>query len=210
MQAGDGVARPMGDAILEAAGLASITPQRKEFILAGIKGVEAILDGGGLDSAKTAAIGQRLREGLEDNAVAECFLDDGQWDPDQRQFQGIPVWDCVRTALRNLKTTVEVRRRPTGGAILEAVAVVQEERAEENLPVHALSPYSPQFFAPNCTDHLPRPPHLLLSVAKGLQSISRPFPMAFDQGFSLLQTSYSRAHRGLLPPATLRQKPSQP
>jgi len=73
--------------------------------LAGIERVTAIIDGGELDSEKTALITVLLlEEGALDLAVAKCFHgEDGKWDPKKRGFQGAPDWGSVRERLTNLR-----------------------------------------------------------------------------------------------------------
>ena len=73
-------------------------------ILAGIERVSEILDGGEPDSIN--AIQELLREGEVEWDVEECFLGDGEWDPEKGEFQGAPVWDCVRAALGMLRTRI--------------------------------------------------------------------------------------------------------
>ncbi|KAJ1486810.1 hypothetical protein T484DRAFT_1890017, partial [Baffinella frigidus] len=146
--ADDGVACPIPGALLEAAGLASLTDERTAVIWAGIAEVEVILENGGLDSNKTTVLSELLgREGV-DPAVAECFLDDGKWDPDQRQFQGAPVWDCVRTALENLKTVLEENiAGPESGGVEEGM---QDAGAAAVVPVAPVADEQPMGNRTNC------------------------------------------------------------
>ncbi|KAJ1496245.1 hypothetical protein T484DRAFT_1874618 [Baffinella frigidus] len=147
MKAAGGAAFPIGGALRAAAGLESLTDEHKEVILAGIEEVEAILDRGGLDSAKTTALSELLGKGGVDPAVAECFLGDGKWDPDQSQFQGAPVWDCVRTALGILKTTVCEQHltgpAPRGGASRGAKSAMDEEMEDAGAEAKLPGPASP-------------------------------------------------------------------
>ncbi|KAJ1479118.1 hypothetical protein T484DRAFT_2896690 [Baffinella frigidus] len=108
---------------------------RKEAILAGIARVASILDSTGLDSMKTDTIGQMLRTGTLDLCIIECFLGDGQWDPDRCRFEGAPDWGCVRRALE----------------------VLREAVLEEHLTVHSHSPRGRS--APVVKKHLRRPAH---------------------------------------------------
>jgi hypothetical protein len=83
-----------------------LTEARKEDILAGIDEVAAVLDQSGLDSMKTDTIGKLLRTGALDLSITECFLGDGQWDPERCRFEGAPDWDSVRRALETLREAV--------------------------------------------------------------------------------------------------------
>ncbi|KAJ1496247.1 hypothetical protein T484DRAFT_1874620, partial [Baffinella frigidus] len=155
MQAAGGAAFPIGGALRAAAGLESLTDEHSKVMWAGIEEVEAILDRGGLDSAKTTALSELLGKGGVDPAVAECFLGDGKWDPDQSQFEGAPVWDCVRTALENLKTVLEENipePASRGGASRGATAAKDEEMEDAGAAAE-----QPMGNRTNCARSAPQP-----------------------------------------------------
>jgi len=83
-----------------------LTAARKEDILDGIDQVAAVLDQSGLDSMKTDTLGKLLRTGMLDLSITECFIGDGQWDPERCRFEGAPDWDSVRRALEALREAV--------------------------------------------------------------------------------------------------------
>ena len=83
-----------------------LTAARKEDILAGIEEVAAVLDQSGLDSMKIDTLGKLLRTGALDLWITECFLGDGQWDPERCRFEGAPDWDSVRRTLETLREAV--------------------------------------------------------------------------------------------------------
>ena len=101
----------MADGMDDAEKLPPARNENLEAIADMILRVEGILDNEEDDRRKTTEIGDLLRKGALDPAVAECFCGDGNWDPKKKDFDAWPVWDCVRTALAILKTTVLAENR---------------------------------------------------------------------------------------------------
>jgi len=83
-----------------------LTPARKEAILTGISEMLEIMKERSLDSMKTDMIRRMLCSGTVDLTVMECFLGDGQWNPEMSRFDGAPDWDEVQRALEALRESV--------------------------------------------------------------------------------------------------------
>ena len=122
---------------MEEAGLPAARNEDTEALLAGIARVLAIINGGELTDSeeiqsalKITEIGDLLRKRALDPAIAACFHGDGKWVPEQQKFEGLPVWDCVRTALGILSTTV-----------------LEQNRAVHDLTTHAVHLCTPSWFA---------------------------------------------------------------